>query len=88
MEELIRRNIPQRSAHEIVGKLVRKAIDRGLPLSGLTADDFKQIDRALDESLKNALGTENAIARFVSYGSTAPQEVQKQIQHWQHRLKV
>ena len=41
MEELIRRNIPQRSAHEIVGKLVRKAMDRGLPLSGLTRRRFQ-----------------------------------------------
>jgi argininosuccinate lyase len=86
MEELIRRNIPQRSAHEIVGKLVRKAMDRGLPLSALSADDFKQVDPSLDESLKTVLGTENAIARFVSYGSTAPKEVQKQIQVWQLRL--
>ena len=88
MEELIRRNVPQRSAHEIVGKLVRKAMDRGVPLSALTADEFKQVDPSLDESLKTALGVENAIARFVSFGSTAPQEVQKQIQHWQHRLKI
>ena len=80
MEELIRRNIPQRSAHEIVGKLVRKAMDHGLPLSGLTADDFKQVDPSLDESLKNVLGIENAMDRFVRYGWTAPQEVEKQNQ--------
>ena len=61
-------------------------MDRGLPLSGLTADDFKQVDPSLDESLKTVLGTENAITRFVSYGSTAPKEVQKQIQVWQLRL--
>jgi argininosuccinate lyase len=59
-----------------------------VPLSALTADEFKQVDPSLDESLKTALGVENAIARFVSYGSTAPQEVQKQIQAWQHRLKI
>ena len=52
----------------------------------LTADDFKQVDPSLDESLKTVLGTENAIARFVSYGSTVPKEVQKQIQVWQLRL--
>ena len=88
MEELIRRGMPQRTAHEIVGKLVRKAMDRGVPLSALTADEIKQVDPSLDESLKIALGVENAIARFVSFGSTAPQEVQKQVQHWQHRLKI
>jgi argininosuccinate lyase len=88
MEELIRRNVPQRSAHEIVGKLVRTAMDRGVPLASLSAEEFKQIDPSLDESLKDVLGIENAIARFVSYGSTAPREVQKQIQHWRHRLNI
>ena len=88
MEELIRRNIPQRSAHEIVGKLVRLAMDRNVPLSALSGDELKQIDSSLDENLKLVLGADNAIARFVSYGSTAPKEVQRQIQAWQARLRV
>jgi argininosuccinate lyase len=86
MEELIRRGVPQRSAHETIGKLVRKAMERGVRLADLTAEDFKQVDPALDESVRTALGVENAVARFVSYGSTAPKEVEKQIQAWQQRL--
>jgi argininosuccinate lyase len=88
MEELIRRGVPQRSAHEIVGKLVRKAMDKGVRLADLTAEEFKQIDSALDESVRKALGVENAVARFVSYGSTAPKEVDKQIHSWQEKLKA
>ncbi len=42
MEELIRRGIPQRTAHEIVGKLVRKALDRNCRLSDLKLADFQQ----------------------------------------------
>ena len=88
MEELIRRGIPQRSAHEIVGKLVRKAMDKKVRLADLSAEEFKQVDAALDESVRQALGVENAVARFVSYGSTAPAEVAKQVQAWQERLKA
>jgi argininosuccinate lyase len=88
MEELIRRGIPQRSAHEIVGKLVRTALDRGVRLSDLTPAEIKQADPSLDESVKSVLGVENAIARFVSYGSTAPKEVERQIKIWQDRLKT
>lgn len=86
MEELIRRGIPQRSAHEIVGKLVRIAMDRNVRLADLTTDEFKQADPTLDDSVRKALGVDNAIARFVSYGSTAPKEVERQIQNWQQRL--
>lgn len=88
MEELIRRGIPQRSAHEIVGKLVRKAMNRGVPLSALTTAEFKDVDASLDETVRSVLGVDNAIKKFVSYGSTAPQEVARQVQVWQERLKV
>jgi argininosuccinate lyase len=88
MEELIRRGMPQRSAHEVVGKLVRKAMDSGVRLADLTVDELKQVDPTLNDGVRSALGVENALARFVSYGSTAPQEVDKQVQAWQERLKT
>ncbi|MCC7087242.1 MAG: argininosuccinate lyase [Pirellulales bacterium] len=87
MEELIRRGIPQRTAHEVVGKLVRKALDRGVRLADLTEAEFTEADARLDGSLRNILGVENAIARFVSDGSTAPQEVEKQIAVWKKRTR-
>ena len=40
MEYLIRRGVPQRTAHEIVGKLVRKALDRSVRLADLAAGRF------------------------------------------------
>jgi argininosuccinate lyase len=87
MEELIRRGIPQRSAHEIVGRLVRTAMERGVRLMDLTLDELRHAEPSLDESVKSALGVENAIARFKSYGSTAPAEVDKQVKIWNERLK-
>jgi argininosuccinate lyase len=88
MEELIRRGTPQRTAHETVGKLVRKAMDRGARLADLTADELKSVDPTLDGSVIAVLGVENAVARFVSYGSTAPKEVQRQVKAWEERLKA
>ncbi len=37
MEYLIRRGVPQRTAHGLVGRLVRKAMDRGVRLADLLA---------------------------------------------------
>jgi argininosuccinate lyase len=88
MEELIRRGTPQRTAHEIVGKLVRKAMDREVRLLDLTLAELKQVDPTLDESLKSVLGVKNAVARFASYGSTAPAEVEKQLRAWRARWEA
>ena len=86
MEELIRRGLPQRTAHEIVGRLVRKALDRGVRLSDLAASEFEEAHPALDKSIKDGLGVERAIARFASFGSTAPAEVEGQIAAWREKL--
>ena len=88
MEYLIRRGIPQRTAHELVGRLVRKALDRNLRLSDLSIEDFKQAHGELDESVYEVLGAEKAVAAMVSYGSAGPQQVAKQVELWQERLKT
>src|SRR5687767_3937127 len=86
MEELIRRDIPQRTAHEIVGKLVRKALDRNCALVDLELADFQAEQPQLDKSIFDVLGVKRAIEHFVSYGSTAPAEVDRQVAAWKAKL--
>jgi len=88
MEYLIRRGIPQRTAHGLVGRLVRKALDGNLRLSDLSIEDFKQAHGELDESVYEVLGAEKAVAAMVSHGSTGPRQVAKQVELWQERLKT
>jgi len=87
MEHLIGRDIPQRTAHGLVGTLVNLALERDVRLSDLTMDDFKQAHPDLDESIYDVLGAEQAVAAMVSYGSTGPVQVDKQISRWKTRLE-
>jgi len=86
MESLIRRGMPQRTAHGVVGKLVRKALDRGVRLADLTLEEFQAADPLIDAGVYNVLGPQQAVAAFVSYGSTAPAQVAKQLQNWKQKL--
>lgn len=88
MEYLIRRGRPQRTAHDLVGKLVRTASQRGVPLARLSLDELRQCDPELDASVYEALGTQKAVAAFVSVGSTAPAEVDRQLEAWRQRLAI
>ena len=87
MEYLIRRDVPQRTAHGLVGKLVRKAMDRGVRLSDLPLEDFTEAHAELDASVYDVLGVEKAVAAMTSYGSTGPEQVQRQIERWKVELK-
>ena len=87
MEYLIRRGVPQRTAHEVVGRLVRKAIDRGLPLAGLSLDDFREAHAGLDAEVYAVLGVPQAVEAMQSYGSTGPKQVRQQIERWKQKVK-
>lgn len=86
MEYLIRRGTPQRTAHHLVGTLVRKAMASGQRLADLPLSAFQELQADLDDSVFQVLGVENAIRSFVSYGSTAPQEVARQVTRWKERI--
>ncbi len=87
MEYLIRRGIPQRTAHGLVGQLVNKAMKQGVPLADLPLDDYRQADSNLDETVYEVLGVERAVAAMKSYGSTGPDQVRQQIEDWKGRLQ-
>jgi argininosuccinate lyase len=86
MEHLVRRGVPQRSAHEAVGKLVAAAMERGAPLAELPTEMYQAAHAELDAGVREVLGVERAVSAFVSEGSTAPGEVAKQVASWKKRL--
>jgi argininosuccinate lyase len=86
MEYLVRQGVPLRTAHEMTGKLVRTAIERGVRLSDLSVADFQAVHASLDDNVYKVLGVKNAVQAFVSYGSTAPAEVNRQITAWEKRV--
>lgn len=88
MEHLIGRGIPQRTAHGLVGRLVRKALESNLRLADLPLSDFQEVDPQLDGRVYEVLGAENAVRAMRSYGSTAPEQVRRQIDSWKERLEA
>ncbi len=88
MEFLIGQDIPMRSAHEAVGKLVRLGEERRCRLADLPPEVFDSVRPGLSSGVYKVLGVANALAAFRSAGSTAPAEVEKQLFAWQQRLKV
>ncbi|HAC90234.1 MAG TPA: argininosuccinate lyase [Planctomycetaceae bacterium] len=88
MEHLISRGYPQRTAHHLVGKLVKMAQQSRVRLSDLTAQQLRQVDPGLDESLAQALGVEKAVQAYQSYGSSNPDQVRTQILRWSKLLEL
>ncbi|PAY15464.1 argininosuccinate lyase [Rhodopirellula sp. SM50] len=88
MEWLIKKGMPQRTAHHAVGAIVGAAMAADVPLAELPLETMQQHAPEVDASILDVLGTQNAIAAFTSYGSTAPTQVRDQITAWTKRLNV
>ena len=86
MEWMIRKGMPQRRAHHLVGAIVGEAMQRDVPLSGLPLEVFQEHAEEMDEGVFECLGSKNAVSAFVSFGSTAPDQVRSQIERWKKEL--
>lgn len=87
MEYLIRRQVPQRTAHGIVGRLVRLAMDRDCRLSDIPLEEMRTFCEKIDADVFEVLGAVNAVRAMKSYGSTAPDQVRTQIEYWKEQLE-
>lgn len=79
-EELVRRGVPFREAHEVVGEVVRTAEARGVDLDGLTAQELASAHPALDGDVAALLDVRQAVERRKSSLGTAAASVGAQLE--------
>jgi argininosuccinate lyase len=77
---LVRRGVPFREAHGIVGGLVRHALDHGKRLSELTRDEIAGFSSSLDEEYFEVVAGGAWLESKVSEGGTASARVEEQIE--------
>lgn len=86
MEYLIAAGVPQRTAHELIGKLVGTAMKQDCRLADLPLDEFQSAHPALDAKVYEVLGVEHAVEAFRSLGSTNPKLVAAEAEKWRKQL--
>jgi argininosuccinate lyase len=76
---LVRRGVPFREAHGIVGGVVRAAVERGKKLSELTQEELTELAPALDGQFYELLDEGSWLESKVSDGGTAMARVRDQV---------
>ncbi len=72
---LVSKGVPFREAHEIVGVVVRHAIERGVPLEALDVDSFRDFSTAFEADVLDWLSIDTLLAKRDVLGGTAPGRV-------------
>ena len=83
---LVVRGVPFRDAHEVVGKAVAHAIDRGLTLSQLALDTYRGLCPEIEEDVYEVLTLEGSIGARDHIGGTAPTAVRAAIRAARERI--
>ena len=78
-EYLVSHGMPFREAHEIVGALVREAVEAGKPLESLTAEDLRRHSDAFGVDATSILSAEQSLARRTIDGGPAPATVRRRL---------
>jgi len=76
---LVKRGIPFRDAHEIVGKSVAYGIQQGKDLSEFSLDEFNRFTDTIEDDVFDILTLEGSVSARDHVGGTAPGQVRKAV---------
>jgi len=83
---LVRKGMPFRKAHELVGVVVALAEKLAKPLDKLTLAELQSIDKTFGPDALDTFRTTEAMAKRTMTGAPGTEEVAKQLARWREQL--
>lgn len=83
---LVRKGIPFRDSHEVVGKAVRFGVDNKMDLSEMSLKQLQQFSDKIEDDIFDVLSLEGSVNARNHTGGTSPTQVLRQVAIAQQRL--
>ena len=83
---LVRRGVPFRKAHELVGKAVAVSVGTGTPLNQLSLDEFKEISPEYGADVHEVFNLDRAFELRTNPGAPNPDNTARRLTYWQAEL--
>ncbi len=77
---LVRKGVPFREAHKVVGKIVSYLVEEGKRMEELTFEELRSFSEHFSEDALELLDPESSADRKVTYGGTSKKEVERMIE--------
>ena len=84
---LVRKGVPFRDAHEMVGKAVRYGLEQGKDLAAMELQELRKFSAAIGEDVYKVLTLEGSVALRDHVGGTAPRQVRAAISRARARVQ-
>ncbi len=86
-DHLVRKGLPFRQAHHIVGAVVALAEETGKPLNRLTLEELQSVDPRFTGDARKVFDVKHAMAQRNILGAPGTKEVRKQLARWRKILR-
>ena len=84
---LVKKGVPFRSSHAIVGKMVARAVETNRDLDEFSLSEFQEFSDLIEEDIYNAIDVATCVAERNITGGPAKEQVQKEIEKGYEQLK-
>lgn len=83
---LVRKGLPFRDSHEVVGKSVAYGIEQGKDLSEMSLEELQQFDDRIEQDVFDVLTLEGSVNARNHFGGTAPVQVREAVARARQRI--
>ena len=83
---LVRKGVPFRQAHEIMGELTAYSIREDIPFQDLSDEEWEQFSPVFESDVRDVLNVETALKARKAVGAPSPANVARQIAKWEKRI--
>ncbi len=84
---LVRKGMPFRTAHEVVGRAVRHGIEAGRDLAEMSLEELQDFSSMIGADVFQVLTLEGSVATRNHFGGTAPEQVRAAVRRARERLQ-
>ncbi len=84
---LVKKGVPFRDAHSVVGRLVLKCVDRGIALDDLTIDEYKTESVVFEEDIYDAISMKTCVEKRLTKGAPGRAQMLENIEYYKKYLE-
>lgn len=85
-EYLVKKGMPFREAHEVVGKLVARSTAAKVALNNVTLLEMREVSKFFEDDVLKVFDVRGSLAKRTAIGAPSPENVSSQIARWKSLL--
>jgi argininosuccinate lyase len=85
-EYLVKKGMPFREAHEVVGKLVARSTAAKVALNNVTLLEMREVSKFFEDDVLKVFDVRGSLAKRTAIGAPSPENVAAQIARWKSLL--